>query len=342
MKRKRPPAKKSSAHASTSKLDDDEYNSEVEKSSPKRKRTQRTPAKPAIPSTPRPAARASRSRRKPAPEPEPDLTGGRGSTRAAKMQANKKLDVQAKELAEFQRQAAAYAAASRSSRPTRLSLRGQAEAESSSPTRPTRSRSPRKAAAVGTRTSARLRGARDEEGEEEWQQIPDDWLHETPEPTPSRPTRSSARKGKAKAAPPPEPDEEDAHGESDAEVEIPNDMQKTGLESDAASELTELSVSEEPEEAAVTQEAVREPTPQLTGRSTRSRRRTRVVTLEEQEGPDAEPATQDAENQAEEPDDTHDAVPPIPVVFLCSLRREVDAVETGREPCSLSTGLIAA
>lgn len=220
------------------------------------------------------------------------------------MQANKKLDVQAKELAEFQRQAAAYAAASRSSRPTRLSMRAQAEVESSSPTR--RTRSPRKTAAVGTRTSARLRGAREEEEDDEWQQIPDDWLHETPEPTPSRPTRSSARKGKAKATPPPEP-ETDALEEPDADAVIPNDIPKTGLESDAASELTELSVSEEPEEVAVAQDVVREPTPKPTGRSTRSRKRTRAVAIEEPE-PEADPATQDdVENQAEQPDDTHDA-----------------------------------
>ena len=307
VKRKRLPARKSSAHASTSRLDDDEYNSEVEKASPKRKRTQRTPAKPAIPSTPRPAAaRSTRTRRKSAPEPEPDLTGGRGSARAAKMQANKKLDVQAKELAEFQRQAAAYAAANRSSRPTRLSLRGHADVESSSPTRPTRS--PRKAAAVGTRTSARLRGARQEDAGEEWQQIPDDWLHETPEPTLSRPTRSSARKGKAKAAPPTEA-EEDTLEEPDEDVVIPSDIAKTGLESDAASELTELSVSEEPEEAAVAQEVVREPTPKPNGRSTRSRKRARAVVIEGPE-PEAEPTTQDnVEDQVEHPDDTHDADP---------------------------------
>ncbi|KAI0723682.1 hypothetical protein C8Q72DRAFT_981055 [Fomitopsis betulina] len=304
IKRKRPPARKSfaQAQASTSRLDDDdEYNSEVEKASPKRKRTQRSPTKPAVPSTPRPASRGTRSRRKSVPEPEPDLTGGRGSTRAAKMQANKKLDVQAKELAEFQRQAAAYAAVSRSSRPTRLTARAHAEVESSTPTRPLRSL--RKVAAVGTRTSARLRGGADEDGDEEWQRVPKDWLHDTPEPTPSRPTRSSARKGKAKAAAPTEP-EDDLSEEPEADAVIPNDILKTGLESDATSELTELSV--EPEEEAAVPEAVRQPTPKLTGRSTRSRKRTRTVVIEEPEESEAEFATQDdVKNPAESDDEQH-------------------------------------
>ncbi|KAH9838790.1 uncharacterized protein C8Q71DRAFT_833159 [Rhodofomes roseus] len=251
LKRKRPAARKSTAQPSTSKLDNDEYNSEAEQS-PKRKRTQRSPAKPAA-RPQRPAVRSTRSR-KSAPEPEPEPSGGRGSTRAAKMQANKKLDVQAKELAEFQRQAAALAAAN-------------------SPTRS--SRSPRKAA-LGTRTSARLRGTQDEDGEDdEWQQIPDEWLHEA-ESSPRLPTRSSARKGKGKAV----AFQEEVPAE---EPVIPSDEPKTGLESDAASELTELSVSEEPEETAGTQEVQHEPTPKSTGRSTRSRKRARAAEVAQSE-----------------------------------------------------------
>lgn len=156
---------------------------------------------------------------------------------------------------------------------------------------------------MGTRTSARLRGGADEDGDEEWQRVPKDWLHDTPEPTPSRPTRSSARKGKAKAAAPTEP-EDDLSEEPEADAVIPNDILKTGLESDATSELTELSV--EPEEEAAVPEAVRQPTPKLTGRSTRSRKRTRTVVIEEPEESEAEFATQDdVKNPAESDDEQH-------------------------------------
>ncbi|KZT65867.1 hypothetical protein DAEQUDRAFT_730916 [Daedalea quercina L-15889] len=290
VKRKRLAARKSVAHASTSKLDDDEYNSELERQlSPKRKRTQRTPVKPAVTRPQRTPARSTRSR-KSAPEPVPEPTGGRGSTRAAKMQANKKLDVQAKELAEFQRQAAALVAASRSSRQTRQT-RALTEPEQSSPARPTRS--PRKAA-LGTRTSARLRGAHDEGDDEEWQQIPDDWLQETVEPVPRLPTRSSARKGKAKADYP-------QVGVTTDEPSVPVDGNKTGLESDAASDLTELSISEEPEDAAAAQEVEREPTPQsTTGRSTRSRKRTRAT---KREGLDAKLEVAPANDDGTQVDD---------------------------------------
>lgn len=41
-------------------------------------------------------------------------------------------------------------------------------------------------------------------------------------------------------------------------------------------------------------------------------------------------------------EDPHDAVPPTPVAFLYDLRRELDAAEAGREPCSLAIELIAA
>jgi hypothetical protein len=73
-------------------------------------------------------------------------SNGRGG-RAAKTQAKAKLDAQAKELAEFQRQTAS---AGRSSK--RLKME---------PARP-----------MGTRVSARLRG----EVEDEWQPVPEEWL----------------------------------------------------------------------------------------------------------------------------------------------------------------------
>ncbi|KAF8896489.1 hypothetical protein BD779DRAFT_1668267 [Infundibulicybe gibba] len=75
--------------------------------------------------------------------------GGR-SSRAAKAQANLKLDAQARELAELNRQAQIQARAARQTR-TGGAARG----------RP-----------LGTRLSARLRGV----SEDDWQAIPDEWL----------------------------------------------------------------------------------------------------------------------------------------------------------------------
>lgn len=76
-------------------------------------------------------------------------------SRAAKVKANKKLDAQAKELAEFQRQAAA----SVKTRTTRQKPQAS---------------TPQKQVISGTRASARLRGST--RGEDEWQEIPEEWL----------------------------------------------------------------------------------------------------------------------------------------------------------------------
>ncbi|TRM64914.1 hypothetical protein BD626DRAFT_400216 [Schizophyllum amplum] len=194
----------------------------------------RSPAKrPRVESDP-PAASKSRasSSRKPTgrtkretPKAATPPAGGRGGSRAAKAQANIKLDAQAKELAELQRQA---------------QLNG--------------------ARSTGTRISSRLRG-RDED--EEWQQVPDEWLTvddvETGgrrAATNGRSTRSSVRhavgadktrttvatenaRAAAKRRRAPESDEEDE--ESDAEDE-------KAMDSDGVSELTELSDDEGEEE----------------------------------------------------------------------------------------------
>jgi hypothetical protein len=156
-------------------------------------------------------------------------SSGRGA-RAAKLQANKKLDAQAKELAEFKRQAAA--AEMTSPRSLRRTRNNQPALET-------------RRAPLGTRTSARLRGTSTDE-DEEWQQVPDEWLHETVDARPTRSTRSSPRKNRAppkriQASPSDENDEED-----DAE-ENPKDNLHTGLSSDdAISELTELSDDDTP------------------------------------------------------------------------------------------------
>ncbi|SJK99960.1 uncharacterized protein ARMOST_03271 [Armillaria ostoyae] len=84
--------------------------------------------------------------------------GRRG--RAAKAQANIKLDAQAKELAELNRQAAARD-------------RGDSGLRTSSRRQPV---PPPKSTPRGTRNSARLRGA---QNDDEWQAVPEEWLNES-------------------------------------------------------------------------------------------------------------------------------------------------------------------
>ncbi|KAJ3757319.1 hypothetical protein EV360DRAFT_46251 [Lentinula raphanica] len=133
------------------------------KQSAKRKRavdTKQAPSKSSPSKRPRLQATA-----KPAVVPHTPGSSGRHG-RAAKDQANLKLDAQAKELAELNRQAALLAGHSPKS-----STRGAGASKVlSSPARATRSAT--SARPLGTRLSARLRGAADDE----WQAIPDEWL----------------------------------------------------------------------------------------------------------------------------------------------------------------------
>ena len=87
------------------------------------------------------------------------VSAGRGGGRAAKTQAKMKMDEQAKDLVEFQRQAAAAAKA-----------KGQSPAQPPPPPR-------------GTRLSKRLRGPTEEE---DWQPVPDEWLAEGKTPAPAK------------------------------------------------------------------------------------------------------------------------------------------------------------
>ncbi|KAI0956478.1 hypothetical protein AcV7_006869 [Taiwanofungus camphoratus] len=212
VKRKRPTAK-ASAQPSTSKVEQEDYDYDSQKS-PKRKRVQTQPI----------SGRVSRSRTQQSSLPAVDQTPSSKGTRAAKLQANQKLDAQAKELAEFQRQAASLA---------RSNSRTSRQAKSQTETQTSPSRSPRKAA-VGTRTSARLRGATSKD-EDEWQQIPEEWLQET-----VTPQAESAAGGKSRDK---EKAREEEAVEAPAEASGPvTEELKTGLESDEnASELTELS-----------------------------------------------------------------------------------------------------
>ena len=150
------------------------------------------------------------------PPPREVMTSG---PRAAKLKANKKLDAQARALAEFQRE---NAIATRSTRATR---RGGPDSNAgSSLLRPPR----------GTRVSIRLRRGQPDP-EEEWQSIPDEWLTEdNSEPHPRRPARASKP---SRLSP------DDTGSESDLEGSRPF---KTGLESDGSvSDLTDLSSNHE-------------------------------------------------------------------------------------------------
>lgn len=90
--------------------------------------------------------------------------------RAAKDQARLKLDAQAKELAELNRQA------SQTMSTRQLSLRSKAI--------------PSPSKVIGTRASARIRGNPRPKDDDEWQKIPDGWLDEGPS---VRNSRSSSR-----------------------------------------------------------------------------------------------------------------------------------------------------
>jgi hypothetical protein len=102
------------------------------------------------------SSKRQRTQRELLDDPPPDVfqdvqqlhTGSRG--RAAKIRANLKIDAQAKELAELQRQA------------SDIGRRSSSRTQLAPPRHP-----------LGTRVSARLRG---NAGEEEWQVIPDEWL----------------------------------------------------------------------------------------------------------------------------------------------------------------------
>jgi hypothetical protein len=135
--------------------------------------------------------------------------------RAAKLNANKKLDAQAKALAEFQRENTIV------SRSTRSTRRGGLD-DDPAPHSPRPYR--------GTRVSSRLRKAKPDP-EDEWQSIPDEWLTEdNSEPLLRKSTRN-AKPGRP------------WHGDTDSESDLENQKPiKTGLESDeSVSDLTDLS-----------------------------------------------------------------------------------------------------
>lgn len=150
--------------------------------------------------------------------------------RAAKVRANKMLDAQAKEFAEYQRQAALLSATPERTS-TRTTRSRRPNAETSSP--------PKKA--LGTRSSARLRGA-SQDDDDEWQRIPAEWLQDSPdEMGPSEwPTRRTRGKGKAHERAVITEEGDESHLEDER-------VAQAGLGSDDVSELTELSDDQQDE-----------------------------------------------------------------------------------------------
>ncbi|KAF7978847.1 hypothetical protein HWV62_44657 [Athelia sp. TMB] len=145
----------------------------------------------------------------------------RGNGRAAKVQAKIKLDAQAKELADFQRQAAS-------------------SVKSKGRTLPPPPR--------GTRLSKRLRGPIEEDG---WQPVPDDWLEDQSSPSRAQPSRAIPKTGlesddestltslsdDEEAEPQPIKDEDIDHAKTDATdnlddrgIEIPAETPKDFVE----------------------------------------------------------------------------------------------------------------
>ncbi|KAL1745390.1 hypothetical protein HDZ31DRAFT_63138 [Schizophyllum fasciatum] len=201
------------------------------RSSAKRPRVEPEPSKSRASTSRTPASRRRRDTSTASTPP----AGGRGGTRAAKSQANLKLDAQAKELAELQR---------------------QAQLDASGRPRP-----------LGTRVSSRLRGQDDDE---EWQQVPDAWLNGDEDmdvdsgsdrrrsTANGRSTRSSARHAPAPERTPRSIAIANARAaaskrnapesESEDENEGDSDDKNADADSDAVSELTELSDEEEEEQ----------------------------------------------------------------------------------------------
>ncbi|KAI0788075.1 hypothetical protein C8Q74DRAFT_1349421 [Fomes fomentarius] len=305
LKRKRPAAPpKKAARAKVEESSSDEEEEEV----PARSKRTRPQSQSKSRSQNQANGRATRTSRRAAQSSNDssDLILPGKSSRAAKVQANKKLDVQAKELAEYQRQAARLASAKSRANASPRKSRGA----SSSPAK----------RAVGTRVSARLRNSIKDDGEddedEEWQQVPEEWLQDPPSPT-RRSTRTR-NKGKQREEPEEEELEEDEErvaeeqaneeeggeydgeeGKEDEDGEVNGDgageeadgdvgkddlLQKAGLESGSVSDLTDLSDQEQSDEdappATTPRQRARNGGRRKPSRSTRGTRRTKAASAD--------------------------------------------------------------
>ena len=139
------------------------------------------------------------------------------------MQASAKLSAQAKELAALQRQAAMEV------RRSGRRVASPSPSRKASPSRP-----------LGTRMSARLRGA--PQVDDVWQEIPDEWLKGGVKENDG--ASASEHDTDVEMGVNSEPDPElDPNPETEPDADVDAQLAKTGLESDddAVSELTELS-----------------------------------------------------------------------------------------------------
>ncbi|KAI8969854.1 hypothetical protein BD414DRAFT_502363 [Trametes punicea] len=343
LKRKRPAAaatKKATAIATPNKAP--ESSSEDEEDEPvsrsKRSRTQ------AQAHTNGRSTRSSRRQTR-ASSPAPETSSPGKSARAAKVQANKKLDIQAKELAEYQRQLAQLAAKSKAATSPRASRRAP----------PSPAKRP-----VGTRVSARLRRSTrgvmdDDDDDEEWQQVPEEWLQDSASSTRRTSARSRA-KGKARAVDNvDEPSDEEVdgqpEGEADADGEVEDGdgtdadaaigtgarsdevdgnaevvtedqglLQKAGLVSDAVSELTDL--SEEQDDVPMTEDDPEEPAAKK--RPSRSRKAAadggrKSAKQPRRAKPSAKekpPPKEDVKLDPQEDEQEDELIPPLPEDFI--------------------------
>lgn len=143
-------------------------NPNASKSSGKKSFSKRQRVDPEPEPTPPPTTPARASRRRNQTQTQNSSPSGSRGTRAAKSRANQKLDAQAKDLAEFQRQMAR--SKSTNARPL-------------TPRRPS-----------GIRVSARLRGNL---ADDEWQEVPNEWLspsvHDGTEGEEKTPPKAKAR-----------------------------------------------------------------------------------------------------------------------------------------------------
>ncbi|OJT13886.1 hypothetical protein TRAPUB_9555 [Trametes pubescens] len=347
LKRKRPAvtAKKAPTKASTSKAA--ESSSDDEDEPPTRSKRTRTQAKSQPSTKSQTNGRATRtSRRTRASSPAAtELSSPGKSARAAKVQANKKLDMQAKELAEFQRQTARLASV-------------KAKANTSPRASRRNSSSPAKRA-VGTRVSTRLRRSTrgapedDEDEDDEWQQVPDEWLENE---SPSRRTSARTRgKGKARAPVVSEDEEqdeqEDAAGEDDADADAAGDADmdeadgaaaangddvaepeggaddnaepahKTGLESDAVSELTDLSEDHDDTPMADPDDPEEPPAKKRSTRATRGRksfggRKSARQSRKARSRAEKPAPKEEAQPEPEEVHEDEPPAPPLPADFV--------------------------
>ncbi|KAJ8072581.1 hypothetical protein PM082_016140 [Marasmius tenuissimus] len=197
------------------------------------------------------ASTSSKAKAKAKPPVEEPATPSRHG-RAAKAKANVQLEAQAKQLAELNRQAAAMAKTN--GRTPRGSKVQSSSPPKSTPTpsrvsaRLTRNSSASAARPLGTRISARLRGA--ESDEEEWQPIPDDWLNDKEDNDYDKTGISSVSSSLSDLTELSDKEAEDDEENDDEEQEA-EEEQDEAEEEEEEEEEEEAPVEETPEEVAL-------------------------------------------------------------------------------------------